>query len=61
MSFSREEIQADLEGMPGSAFNSASAEQREKWVQFVLSLEAEPKARHDLRWYTAVARMMSEA
>ena len=60
MSFSLEEIQADLEGMPGSAFNGASTEQREAWIQFVLSLESEPKAKHDLRWYTAVARMMSE-
>ena len=61
MAFTLSEIQADLEGVPGTSFNGAAPEAREGWIQFVLGLEAEPKAKHDLRWYTALARLMSEA
>ncbi|CAK0836628.1 unnamed protein product [Prorocentrum cordatum] len=54
------EIRADLEGLPSSAFNGADEASRQQWMDTVLGAEVNPRSKHDVRFYTGVARLLAD-
>ena len=58
--FTVEEIRADLEGLPVKAFNKAEPDVRVQWMETVLGVEPQARAKHDLRFYTAVGRLLAD-
>ena len=59
--FTSDEIRADLEGLPPSAFSGADEAGRLEWMKFVLSAEKDgPKGKHDIRFYTGVGRLLAD-
>ncbi|CAK0889559.1 unnamed protein product, partial [Prorocentrum cordatum] len=54
------EIHADLEGLPSSAFNGADEASRQQWMDTVLAAEVNPRSKHDVRFFTGVARLLAD-
>ncbi|CAK0805788.1 unnamed protein product [Prorocentrum cordatum] len=54
------DIVADLATLPESAFAGASVDSRNAFVEFVACVDENARAKHDIRFYTGVARAMAE-
>ena len=60
MAYTHEEVVADLAGLPESAFGGASEVNRNAFAMFVASVDENARAKHDIRFYTGVARAMAQ-
>ena len=60
MAFTDSEVRAVLAGLPGAAFGVDSLEKRAAWVRYVLSVDRQPKDKHELFFYASTARALAE-
>ncbi|CAK0893167.1 unnamed protein product [Prorocentrum cordatum] len=60
MAFTGSEVRAALAGLPESAFGVDSLEKRAAWVDYVMSVDEEPKNKHDLFFYASTARVLAD-
>ena len=60
MAFASEEITAFVESLPPTAFQGAHKLAVTEWANFVLSVDENPKSKHDLFWYLSIGRRLAE-
>ena len=61
MAFPSAAITEVLATAASGAFNGADAPQIREWVEFVIGVDPNPAAKHDVFYYVAVARLLAES